>query len=133
MPDDKTAAPEKLEDSTDKTANSTPDAAIEEAKEGKQDLSKSVSDYYQARKDGLRDKFTQENLPPQPEFFDSAKEAGMPRLASVAGVADFQFKDVAKAVGAVGDLAKKIGDSASDTVDDLKETGKKIGEGAAEI
>lgn len=132
MPDDKNEAPEKVEGS-DKTAVKTPDAAVQEAKEGKKDLSKSVSDYYQARKDGLRDKYTQENLPPQPEFFDSAaKDAGKPLLASTKGLADNQLGDAATttASGTAADLAKKIGDTASDiekkVSDGIKDTGKKI-------
>ncbi len=45
-----------------------------ETADGMESQSKSVKDYYQARRDGMRDPHTQEILPPQPSFFDSSKE-----------------------------------------------------------
>src|SRR5262249_7858011 len=39
---------------------------------GREDLSKSTTDYYAARRGGMPDKDTQEHLPPKPELTDSA-------------------------------------------------------------
>jgi YD repeat-containing protein len=56
-----------------KPKSETPDQAKTEATAGLKDQTKSVVDYYQARKNGMRDKSTFEYLGPQPQIVDDSK------------------------------------------------------------
>lgn len=59
----------------DQKADSKADRAVSaraESNAGMQEQSDSTKSYYQARKEGMRDKATMENLGPKPEFFDSS-------------------------------------------------------------
>src|SRR5215471_14626441 len=64
-------------DATDKAQPETEGASAPvekltgEAGDGMGAQSQRVADYYDARRSGMRDRITQENLPAQPEFFDS--------------------------------------------------------------
>lgn len=81
------------EDAGDK-GPSISDSVKEEVNKGQGDLAKSVKDYFQARKDGLRDKFTAEHLPPKPEFFNSeAIEAQQKLPSNDRGVVHLDEKD----------------------------------------
>jgi YD repeat-containing protein len=61
---------QQLKEGTDSKVGVS-DEARGEVGDGMEQQSKGVKDYYQARKDGMRDASTVEHLPPQPEFFDS--------------------------------------------------------------
>lgn len=67
----------------DQKVDSKPDrsaTAQNESSAGMKEFSDGTKEYYQARKQGLRDKFTAENLGPKPEFFDSSAAANQNRL-----------------------------------------------------
>ena len=63
-------ATDKLQPETD-GASAPVEKLAGEAGDGLGAQSQRVADYYDARRGGMRDRITQENLPAQPEFFDS--------------------------------------------------------------
>jgi YD repeat-containing protein len=66
---------EKIEDKSPEKSDSVGTVVRDEVDGGREGLSGQTKDYYQARKDGMRDKDTAEHLGAQPEFFDSSEAA----------------------------------------------------------
>jgi YD repeat-containing protein len=70
MADNVNSGDKQVKESSDSNLKTSDNVATQTAA-GREDLSKSTVDYYQSRRDGVRDRDTAEHLPPKPEFFDS--------------------------------------------------------------
>ncbi len=104
MPDS-TEATEKNDPADAASSDKARQSAVDEAKEGQKDLSKSVADYYQARRSGLRDRDTFEHLPPPPTFFDSSRAKGPAAEPEVREATSSSSSDLSSSGGLSADTA----------------------------